>query len=220
MNAAADRLSRLEQTRRSLHLVAELLLAGPQFEQSRSIELQVRPGGFGTTDLPDAQVDGADLVVGKSRVPLHGRSVPELAGQVGIIPRPLRDVYAVGPDLDAETTLDVDETAAHEIARALELGDRALDQLAPDRPRVLWPEHFDVAIDADEVNYGVSPGDASSPEPYAYVGPWRFSDQDARVGGEFWNAPFGASRTIRELGDAEAVLAFLTEGRDRATALR
>ena len=43
-----DRLVRLEQTRRSLHAVAELLLGGPQFEQSGSIELQVTNGGFGT----------------------------------------------------------------------------------------------------------------------------------------------------------------------------
>ena len=37
---------------------------------------------------------------------------------------------------------------------------------------VLWPEHFDLAIDVDEVNYGVSPGDGYHGAPYAYVGPW------------------------------------------------
>ena len=37
---------------------------------------------------------------------------------------------------------------------------------------VLWPEHFDVGITLDKVNYGVSPGDDDIPEPYAYVGPW------------------------------------------------
>ena len=46
--------------------------------------------------------------------------------------------------------------------------------------RVLWPEHFDVGIDANEVNYGVSPGDASCPEPYAYVGPWHFGERSGR----------------------------------------
>jgi hypothetical protein len=50
---------------------------------------------------------------------------------------------------------------------------------------VLWPEHFDIGISVDEVNYGVSPGDVHIPEPYAYVGPWH-----PRVG-TFWNTGFG-----------------------------
>jgi hypothetical protein len=55
---------------------------------------------------------------------------------------------------------------------------------------VLWPEHFDVAVTLDEVNYGVSLGDGYLPEPYAYVGPWQ-----PRTG-EFWNAPFGAAKPL------------------------
>ncbi len=216
MNArAADWLSRLEHTRRSLHAVAELLLAGPQFEHSERIELRVTPGGFGTTQPPDLRVDGAELVAGDRRIGLDQATIASLAGAVAVSPRTLRDVYAVGPDLDEGATLDVDATAAHEIARAFELGDSALERLAPERPRVVWPEHFDVAIDADEVNYGVSPGDATCPEPYAYVGPWNFGDRDDATD-DFWNASFGASRTVRELGDQVGVLAFFTEGRERA----
>ena len=45
----------LETTRLSLQAVAELLLAGPQFEQSKSIELRVLPGGFGTVTAPDVR---------------------------------------------------------------------------------------------------------------------------------------------------------------------
>src|SRR6476661_7408508 len=37
----------LVATRRSLHGVAELVIAGPQFRTLGSIELRVRPGGFG-----------------------------------------------------------------------------------------------------------------------------------------------------------------------------
>ena len=80
---------------------------------------------------------------------------------------------------------------------------------------MLWPEHFDVAIDAGEVNYGVSPGDGSCPEPYAYVGPWHFGERSGRDD-DFWNASFGASRTVRELGDQAGVLAFFRAGRGRA----
>ncbi|OLP58852.1 hypothetical protein BJM39_25905 [Salmonella enterica subsp. enterica serovar Javiana] len=71
---------------------------------------------------------------------------------------------------------------------------------------MLWPEHFDIAVTLDRVNYGVSPGDETIASPYAYVGPWDRAD------GEFWNAPFGAARTLRELGSADAVLAFFRQG--------
>jgi len=96
----------LAVTRRSLHGVAELVLAGPQHGRGGGIRLRVVPGGFGTT--------------------------------------------------------------------------------------------------VDEVNYGVSPGDDHLPEPYAYVGPW------TPPTGAFWNAPFGATRTLAELSD---VLEFFTAGR-------
>ena len=46
--------------------------------------------------------------------------------------------------------------------------------------------------------------------PYAYVGPWAVPAAD-----DFWDAPFGAARPISELADADAVLAFFVEGRDR-----
>jgi hypothetical protein len=36
---------------------------------------------------------------------------------------------------------------------------------------VLWPEHFDIGITIDAVNYGASRGDDHIAEPYAYVGP-------------------------------------------------
>ena len=92
------------------------------------------------------------------------------------------------------------------------IGDAALRTLAPDQQPVLWPEHFDVAITLDEVNYGVSPGDTGIPEPYAYVGPWT-----PRTG-DFWNTPFGAARPLTTLGDDRAVLAFFREGQQRASA--
>jgi len=62
------------------------------------------------------------------------------------------------------------------------------------------------------VGYGVSPGDRFITEPYAYVSP-----PEPRTG-EFWNQPFGAARTMRELDDgyADAVLAFFLDGRRRA----
>ena len=80
-------------------------------------------------------------------------------------------------------------------------------QFAPPEEPILWPEHFDLGIALDEVNYGVSPGDSGHPLLYAYVGPWT-----ARQG-EFWNASFGAVRTAEQLPDADAVAAFFAAGR-------
>jgi hypothetical protein len=92
------------------------------------------------------------------------------------------------------------------ILAAFARGDAAMRLFAPAEEPVLWPEHFDVGITVNEVNYGVSPGDVGIAEPYAYVSPWK-----ARAGA-FWNADFGASRLMRDLPTAQDVLAFFTEG--------
>ena len=56
------------------------------------------------------------------------------------------------------------------------------------------------------------PVDMVVAEPYAYVGPESRSDDP------YWNYPFGAARTMRELagGHPDAVLEFFLEGRKRA----
>jgi len=59
-------------------------------------------------------------------------------------------------------------------------------------------------------SYGLSPGDAGNPRPYAYVGPWTPRE------GAFWNVAFGALRRAGDLPDAGAVAAFFAEGRTRA----
>ena len=69
-------MSDLETTRLSLHAVAELLLGGPQYEQSKSIHLRVTPGGFGTVAAPAVRVQGESVVVEGRAVPLSGRTWP------------------------------------------------------------------------------------------------------------------------------------------------
>jgi hypothetical protein len=202
----------LEESRLSLHVVAELLLAGPQFEQSRSIKLRAAPGGFATESAPEAGVVGTDLVVGGRSVPLDGRTVAEVAADAGIVARPLDDVYAGGCGLTVEHRLAVDPGHAAQIADSVRLGDEALAMLAPEAERVLWPEHFDIGITVDEVNFGVSPGDTYFGAPYAYVGPWAPADHS----GPFWNAPFGAARPMEGFRDAHELLQFLREGQDLA----
>ena len=86
-----------------------------------------------------------------------------------------------------------------------------------DRPSavVLWPEHFDVGITAGAINYGASPGDDHVADPYVYVGP-----HDGPPPGDpaFWNAPFGAARTCRQIGTVAEAAAFFRDGRARAQA--
>ncbi len=203
--------SRLELTRRSLHGIAELVLAGPQYAESQSIRLRVRPGGFGTESAPDLRVDGLELVTPNASLPLGG-TFAGLARAAGVEPRPLRDVYDQGPGVSDGDPIEVDPDAVAVILAAFSLGDAAMRAFAPDQEPVIWPEHFDIGISVDEVNYGVSPGDAFLSEPYAYVGPW--SEHE----GDFWNAPFGAARPLTELPDIEAVEGFFREGARRAGA--
>lgn len=198
----------LVSTRVSLHGVAELVLAGPQFRTAGRIELRATPGGFGTVAAPGLRVDGTELVAGELRLPLQG-TYAELARAAGIEACPLDDVYHGGPGIGLEDPITVDPEAAATIAGAFAAGDRALRAFGGEP--VLWPEHFDIAIDAGRVNYGVSPGDAFLAEPYAYVGPWDFEPSDR------WNAPFGAAEPLMELGGVDEIVAFFTEMRERST---
>jgi hypothetical protein len=198
-----------ETTRRSLHGLAELVLAGPQYAQSQDIRLRVTDGGFGTVAEPDVRIEGVELVVGGTRYPLDG-TVADVAARAGLTPRVLSDVYVEGSGVGLDDVVAVDLEVAANIASAYSRGDAALRALSPEEEPVLWPEHFDIGISRDEVNYGVSPGDTHVPEPYAYVGPWT-----ARSG-SFWNMPFGATRPMQDLPDAAAVEAFFREGAERA----
>jgi hypothetical protein len=201
----------LATTRRTLHGVAELLLAGPQYRTGGLIRLRITPGGFGTVASPELRVDGGDLVAGGTRLPMVGRSYAELAEGVGVEAGAPSELYADGSGVDAGETVTLDPAATRTIVAAFALGDAALRELAPDAEPVLWPEHFDVGITVHEINYGVSPGDGYLAEPYAYVGP----HHPRR--GAFWNAPFGATRPVAALGDVAGALRFFREGRDRAS---
>lgn len=191
-------------TRRALHGVAELVIAGPQYRSSGTIRLAVTPGGFGGV-AGGLRVEGSDLVGPGGRWPLAG-TCRELAAAAGVEPG-APGLYSGGSGADLDDTIEVDPAAAALLAGWLARGDAALRAFAPDVEPVLWPEHFDVAITLSEVNYGVSPGDAGHGGPYAYVGPWT-----PRTG-EFWNAPFGALRPAADLPDADAVRAFFDRGR-------
>lgn len=73
----------LVTTRRCLHGVAELLLAGPQHAASSTIRLTPTPGGFATIAEPTVRIEGGANVHGERSVELHGRTVAEVAAEAG-----------------------------------------------------------------------------------------------------------------------------------------
>ncbi len=229
----------LRSTRSSLHRVAVHILARARVEGSGRFSLRVTPGGFGTPDIgPEGRrvrVAGTDLIV-ESDAPgaaaargmaIGGSSLADLAAFAGVdLGSPLDVGHDTPPLGDVDAPLAIDADGAAELGEwfrnVAAILDKAVASLpgepAPALAR-LWPEHFDVAVEADaqpgrRVNLGGSPGDGFSDEPYLYVGPWT---ADRPGDPAFWNAPFGAFRTRGELaadhaGVVPAGAAFLLDG--------
>lgn len=197
----------LTTTRRALHAVAELVLAGPQYRTHGDIRLRVRPGGFSTVVGPDVRVVEASVIRDDVIVPIDGATPATIAKELGLAASPLADVYHDGANAGLDEVLATNPQHAARIVAAYVVGDAALARFAPDAERVLWPEHFDVGIRVDNVNYGISPGDAHVAEPYAYVGPDEVTDDP------FWSTTFGAVLHLGEAPDVEEIVAFFTRGR-------
>ncbi len=199
-----------EQTRQALHAVAELVLAGPQHRASGTIRLQVSPAGFRTVAEPDVRVEGDQVIAGDNSCPISGRSVSEIGAALGIEVGAPEGLYSDGSGVGADEQLQLDAVEAGRITDAFAVGDTALREFAPDEVPVLWPEHFDVGIRVNGANYGVSPGDATVPEPYTYVGVDPVPSDD-----DFWNAPFGATGPLADGAIAGALIAFYQEAAER-----
>lgn len=201
----------LAATRRSLHAVAELVLAGPQYRAIGKLRLRVIPGGFATIGTPELQAVGTEVTdAGGAAVAINGQTPRAIGSDLGVKAGRPEGAYGGGSEVGLDEMLTIQAGQAAVIMGALSLGHDALTAFAPAETPILWPEHFDVAIRTDDTNYGVSPGDAFSEEPYAYVGV-----SAPPAGDAFWNAPFGAALPLRQLPDVAAVTAFFAEGRGR-----
>lgn len=212
-------------TRDSLHRLAEHVLAAARHGVTGRIGLRQTPGGFGTPPFGRVErviaVDGAELVVtdrdgpgaGTHRAPIT--TVRDAARFVGIEPGAPVSVYRPETPLEPDAPLPIDREAAEIIAMWYELTAKALASFAATIPgdepseAQLWPEHFDLALTADRINYGGSPGDDYIELPYLYVGPFEGQpDDDA-----FWNQPFGAAITFDRIATIDDALTFFAHGR-------
>lgn len=211
----------LVASREALHAVAEHVLAAALHSWNGRIGLRATPGGFGTPVVDvggvarRVRVRGTELVVeadGRSeRAPLT--TLAAAGALVGIAPGAPTGLYEIATPCVLDAPLAVDPEAAALLAWWFALVDETLarfaEEVAPgDPPRAqLWPEHLDLALTHDEVNYGGSAGDADHAEPYLYVGPWSLSE------GPFWNEPWGRSVPATDVPAVPGALAVLRMGR-------
>ena len=224
-------------SREDLHAVAEQVLAAARFAAAGRIALAPMPGGFGTPGFPGpggadrvVRVEGTDLVVEDDgaeslRQPLT--TVGDLAAALDVdLDAPVGSFTPTTPR-EPGRALAVSPAAASVVEAWLALAAGVLDVLADElgsRDEVLhapalWPEHFDVGMDAGppgaQASYGLSPGDAGESAPYAYVSAWQPVDDDP-----FWNATSFRGALLRYADVAAAddpgavVLAFLRRGRE------
>ena len=170
-----------ERTRFALHRVAEHVVSPARVAATgNEIALEVTPGGFGTPELPGG---------GRVRVDLDELVVEQPGGDVRRAPLTTtavaRRFVGLGEQGGDAQLLEVGRDSAGALAAFYAFADevlRALQAEAPagaeSSPLVLWPEHFDVALEQGEeedgrrATYGASPGDENHPEPYIYVAPW------------------------------------------------
>ncbi|AEF40577.1 hypothetical protein [Hoyosella subflava] len=199
----------IDQTRRALHGVAELLISGPQYQRHGTIRLTITRGGFGGTEFP-VRVDGIELVWAKGRARIVG-TLRDVADRAEVDAGAPHGIYPNGSGVTLDEVIEIDPAAARLICGWFALGDRALRHFAPDQTPVLWPEHFDLSITLENTTYGVSPGDQHVDSPYAYVAPADWGD----LGGTdpFWNAGFGAFRTIDDIPTERSMIEFFEAGR-------
>lgn len=193
-------------TRHQLQGIAESFVAGPQYRATGTIRLAVRQDGFSATTLAIA-VHGTTLTWPGGSTALAG-PVSAVAQASGLDIGPPAGVYESVAELSPDTILHLDADAADAIYRSLYAGGFAINAVLPEGHPVLWPEHFDVAATADEVNYGVSAGDDFHELPYAYVGPWDFATSPRT--GPLWNAPFGAVHSLDVTADVDTLAADVT----------
>lgn len=214
----------LTGTRHSLHRLAEHLLSPARHAATGRIGLTPHPDGIRTQTFGDdgrfiaVELDEVVLIVGGvERAGIRPATLREAREALGVTALAPREVYTPTTTDDPDLPLTLDRAAMRVLADWYALGAAALDdvsrrlaELAPSKAQ-LWPEHLDVAVTVGDVNVGFSPGDDAIGVPYCYVQP----HVPPPGGDPFWNAPFGAYRTIHDIHGVDEGVAFLLDGHRR-----
>lgn len=222
-------------SRLAFHRLAFFALAPKRYGVTGRLGLRFTHGGFGTPFFGDdeqVRVEAGSLVY-QRRDDLEWWPLTTVAEACEHLEIPYREVWfdefhdPLEPG-GAAAPVAVEEDAAGAIAdwfgfasllleRFRRLADGGVTRVQ------LWPEHFDVAVEAGcrrggtWASYGASPGDGKHPEPHLYVAPWEGVDR----ADPYWNdAAFnGASlpywRLLEAAHPVQAGLDFLIEGHHR-----
>lgn len=215
------------ETREALRRLAIFVLSPARKAVTGRIGLKPTAGGFGTPPFGD---DDEQLRVERGDLFRHrggnaeSTAITSLAAAAAFAGVALSDDPGVGQDIpdlgDPDAPLPVSPDAALALGEFYRFSNSLLEEFRAELARSgqecstvqLWPEHFDLGCNIEGVNFGCSPGDGYSSEPYVYVGPWNSEGLE----GDFWNAPFGATLSYKELLDSDdqhrAALQFLRRG--------
>lgn len=226
MDALPDLPPAFGPTRDGLHRLACYVISPALKARTGRIGLRVTDDGFATPPFDDGSVIGVSgdrMLTAAGETPIT--TLRDAAAFVGVELSPNPDVGTDLPPYEPDADLGVDDAASRLLARWYGFGDTALARLRVTVPPAghvtepqLWPEHFDLAVVVTlpielYVNVGFSPGDDFSSEPYAYVGPHVPAPANDDP---YWNAPFGAYLSYRDLVAADdphaAVDRFIGEG--------
>ncbi len=207
--------------RDGMHALAEHVLAPFRYRADGHIGLvgharRLRYADYGEGER--VRVDGVELVherPGTStrvRITTLGAAAQFVGVPLGAPAGVFTPTTVCAPDapvaLDVESTLAL--TAWIALAESLLVDLRETYAAHEPTSPILWPEHFDLALELGHADagtratYGASPGDAAIPQPYLYVAPWDASRRTGKLGGY----PFGAALTYAEMqnaGDAKGV---------------
>jgi hypothetical protein len=218
------------ETREALRRLAVYVLSPARKAVTGRIGLQPTADGFGTPlfgDDEQLRVQRGALVRQKG-ASAESTPITSLSAAAAFAGVTLSDDPGVGHDIpelgDPDAPLPVAPAAALALGEFYRFSGSVLEDLRAELNASgqecstvqLWPEHFDLGCSIEGVNFGCSPGDGYSAEPYVYVGPWNSEG----LAGDFWNAAFGATLSYKELLDAEdqriTALEFLRRGADLA----
>jgi hypothetical protein len=160
------------------------------------IGLRAHTGGFATQEF-----DGRRLICRDGQlngVAVDGATLRDLGASDAELP------YTPLTSFD-DAPLTVDARSAQGLADWYGLVAVALQSVSPPHaaPQQIWPEHFDLATEFNQVNYGGSPGDDTYPEPYLYVGPWDRSDTST------FDDPWGWTLHARDVSSVDDAIVFL-----------